>query len=275
MAVDGEIHVFVMGHSDEMLRRVPSAAAFEAVDLRTVPIEPRFEGDTFAEARFLVSPAARDVTAPYVGFCSANYDRKFPHGPRLRTLPKLVPHLRPHEALAPALTDDLIVAADHSHPGMAAILQLVVEEFGLTVGRRPVPYANTFICGRQAWLHLLDGFRPMLDAVLDWYGTTPPFGYACPLRGHVSDTGYMRYTNKRHLGYLAERLTMLHFAAADDVEFVTPSALRLRASRVATALAHLRRTDRATGDQRNAANLPWAREYDDAPACPGCAELRV
>jgi hypothetical protein len=164
-----------------------------------------------------------------------------------------------------------LVGADLEHPGMTAVLGRVATEFGLTATPHPVPYANSFVCHRDEWFRLLDAFGSMLSAVLDRYGPHPPYRYRCRQCGTVSDTGSRRYTSTRHLAYLGERLTMLHFASRPDIHFVTPAAFGLRAPGALRARARLHTVMRARGIR-----FPWrgramARIEGNGPPCPGCA----
>ena len=179
------------------------------------------------------------MPAEYVGFCSANYDKKFPRPPHLDALPRLR-GTRPGEGLGPGLSSRWLAGTDASNPGMAAVLERVATHFGLTVRPVHVPYANTFVCHRDEWFRLLDAFEPMLTAVLDWYGPRPPYRYRCPRCGFWSpDTGNWPVLRTTAIGYLAERITMLHFASRPDIQFVTPTALRLRTSRLLRSRAKL------------------------------------
>jgi hypothetical protein len=269
------LHIFVVGHNAEMLSTVPHGDDLEAVDLRALTLPSRFQGNAFAESRFLVSAEARHVPAEYVGFCSANYDKKFPRPPHLDALPRLAAHLRPDDGVGPGLSSRWLSAIDDSNPGMATVLQRVATHFGLRVRPKPVPYNNTFVCHRDEWLRLLDAFESMLTAVLDWYGPTPPFRYRCLRCGFVSDTGHGRYTNERHIAYLAERITMLHFASRPDIQFVTPTALRLRTSRLLRSRAKLHTTMKRRGIHVPRPNpAPWDTS-SDGPACPGCEDLAL
>jgi hypothetical protein len=253
-----------------MLSTVPKGDEFEAVDLRALTLAPRFDSNAFAEARFLLSLEARDVQAEYVGFCSANYDRKFPKPPHLNALPRLARHLQPCEALGTKLATDWLAEAESQHPGMTAVLQRVATQFGLRMLPERVPYANTLVCHRDDWFRLLDALHSMLTAVLDWYGPRSPFRYRCLRCGTLSDTGHGRYTHERHIGYLAERLTMLHFASRPDIRFVTPKAVRLRTSRVARARSQLYTLMRARGIPVPQLGRAPSVSPLDGPRCPGC-----
>lgn len=264
------IKIFVAGDTEEMLADVPRGDEFQAVDLRSLAVEPGFESNALAESRFLVSEDARRVPSEYVGFCSANYDRKFPLRPHLAELPRVARNLRRGDGLGPSLSTDWLADCDISHPGLTALVEGLASDFGLTVLPLPAPYANTFVCHRDEWFRLLDAFHRMLTAALDRYGTHPPFRYRCIRCGTISDTGYGRHTSERHMGFLAERLTMLHFSSRPEVHFVSPMVVMQRKSPVLQARAqiHMAMTARGIPVRRGAA--PSITPFD-GPPCPGCA----
>jgi hypothetical protein len=263
------VKIFVAGHTPEMLSTAPRGSDFEAVDLRSLTVAARFAGNAFAESRFLVSDEARCVRTDYVGFCSANYDKKFPRPPHLNGLPRLARYLHPGDGLGPALAKKW-PNADGDHPGMTAVLQRVAVHFGLTVVDQPVPWANTFVCHRDEWFRLLDAFQPMLTAVLDWYDSEPPYRYRCRRCGAVTDTGCGRYTNARHIAYLGERLTMLHFAARTNLRFFTPPAFRQRTSGVRRARTRLHTMMKARGLRVPRPHFAPSINPLDGPPCPRC-----
>jgi hypothetical protein len=272
-----------MAHTDANLARVPRAVGITAVDLRTVSVPADYE-DRLAETKFLLAPQARETTADYVGLCSVNYDRKWPDPPHLADLPRLARHLGPSLALGEGLIglDEWMASAEWHHPGLAAVLERVAETFDLELHNVPVPGANTFICHREHYLWMLDRFSAMMEAVFDWYGTEIPFRYRCPDCGTSSDSGYGRWTDSRHVGYVGERLTRLIFATRPDISFWTPAAferssrrrwVRGRARRKVNELLQPTRHEACAGRQ------PWHRSTEGLgetaessfSACPVCA----
>jgi hypothetical protein len=264
------VHIFVAGHTDEMLSSVPDGDEFEAVDLRSLTLESQFATNALAESRFLVSNEARNVRTDYIGFCSANYDKKFPAPPHLGELPGVIPYLRPHDAIGPFLSSNWRTVSDALHPGMGPLLERVATEFGQTVLPVPVPFGNTFVCRRDEWFRLLDAFHSMITVAFKWYGMEPPYRYRCLRCGTLSDTGYGRYTHERHLGYFAERLTMQHFASQPDAHFVTPTAVRLRTSPVLRVRASLHSKLKRRGVRFPRPHLVPSITALDGPPCPGC-----
>jgi hypothetical protein len=238
------VELFVVGHADATLSTVPQAPGITVVDLRTLTLDPSFD-DRFAESSFLLSPEARATTADVVGLCSANYDRKWPEPPHLVDLPRLARRLAPGQALGEELAplDAWMASAEHNHPGLAAILRRLAGTFDLDLHQTRVPGANTFLCSREEWFHLLDVFGTLLGAALDWYGFDQPFRYRCPDCESVSDTGYGRWTATRHVAYLGERITRLIFASRPGVEFSTPPEFE-RASQLRFVEGRLRRMAR-------------------------------
>ena len=263
------VRIFVAGHTDELLATVANGDEFTTVDLRSLTLDRPFQGNQFAESRFLLSAEAREVQTDYVGFCGASYDKKFPVIPHLAALPQIARRLRPSIGLGPCLSDKWLAESEHVHPGIGAILDRVATEFGLTMLPRPEPYANTFVCHRDEWLRLLDVFQTMLTAILDWYGPAVPFRYRCLRCGAVSDAGSGRYTSARHMGFLGERLTMLYFSSRADIHFFTPLAYQLRASRLLRPLAPVHSIMKMVGIH---ALRPGTRSssFFDGPPCLAC-----
>ena len=218
------VEVFVVAHTDSTLVTVPVARGITPVDLRALSLDQGYD-NRFAESRFLMAPEARASGAELIGICSANYDLKWPDGPRLIDLPRLARHLRRDQALGVELAtaDEWMASAEHHHPGMSVVLDRVRRTFGLELHDHRVPGCNTFICHRDQYLSLLDTFGAMLDAVLGWYGPEIPFRYRCPDCGTESDAGRGRWTNARHVGYFGERLTRLIFSSRPDLIFSTPA----------------------------------------------------
>jgi hypothetical protein len=177
--------------------------------------------------------------------------------------------MRPGDGLGPGLARNW-PDGEIDHPGMTAVLERVGRHFDLTVRVKPTPWANTFVCHRDEWYRLLDAFQPMLAAVVDWYGPTPPFQYRCRRCGTVTDSGFGRYTNERHIAYLGERLTMLHFASRPNLQFVTPHALWQRTSGVRRARARLDAAMYARGIHVPRARVAPSINVSDGPKCPGC-----
>jgi hypothetical protein len=267
---------------------VPDVRDLTPVDLRTVsyvmPAGQPVDGDLLAESRFLLSAEARASKADFVGMCSANYDLKWPAPPHLVDLPRLGRQLQPSQALGEELVglDQWMASAERNHPGMVDILDRLTRRFALELHDHRVPGANTFICHRDAFNDLLDTFAALFNAVLEWYGPAIPFRYRCPDCGSVSDTGYGRWTNARHIGYLGERITRLIFSSRPDIDFSTPAefeasargrSLRRRLHRKARPVRQRR------SDSGGAVSEPWHRAThglgETRPAltvCPVCAE---
>ena len=278
------VELFVVAHTDATLSTVPEASAITPVDLRTLSLDASYD-DRFAESRFLLSPEARGSDADVIGLFSANYDLKWPDPPHLIDIARLGRRLPPSQALGEELLhlDDWMKSAEYHHPGMADILHRLADEFGLEPRTHRVPGCNTFVCHREHYVALLDTFATLLNAALDWYGTDVPFRYRCPDCGTVSDTGFGRWTNQRHIGYFGERITRLIFASRPDIEFWTPAQFE-ESSRFGALAARARRKGRARRGDRGAVSgadaTPWhasAHGLDDAKAagftmCPVCAE---
>jgi hypothetical protein len=106
---------------------------------------------------------------------------------------------------------------------------------------------------------------------LDWYGPEPPYRYRCRRCGTVTDDGVGRYTSERHISYLGERLTMLHFASRLDIHFVTPQAFRRRTSGVPRARAWLDTMTKARGIRVPRPRVAPSINPYDGSQCPGCS----
>jgi hypothetical protein len=275
--------LFVLGHVDETLARVPRVPGLTPLNLRSLSVDFAHD-DRFADTRFLLSAEARATDADFVGKCSVHYDQKWPESPHLADLPHLARQLQPSQALGVDLStlDEWTASAEYNHPGMVQILKRLADTFDIELHSHRVPGSNTFVCSRRHYFAYLDTFEMLLTTALEWYGTDIPFRYRCPDCGTVSETGFGRWTNDRHIGYLGERITRMIFASRPDLCFWTPTAFE-RLSRVRSLKGRLRRKVRALKPESAATSngaTPWhASTYglnSDQTAefsmCPVCLE---
>src|SRR3954451_21254092 len=97
------VELFVLGHVDETLSKVPRVRGLRPVNLRSVSVEFAHD-DRFADTRFLLSPEARATDADFIGLFSAHYDQKWPAPPHLADLPSLARQLQSSQALGEELS---------------------------------------------------------------------------------------------------------------------------------------------------------------------------
>lgn len=232
----------VLAHTDQLLQSVPTHPVIVRVDLRDLPLEERWNSNQFAEARFLLSPALLDDGHPWQGVVSARFEEKWPREPGLVRIAEMLTRrhwLGRRVVLAPALErNDWIADADLGQPGLTALLRQIIAAHHITVGPGPVPYANTFICHRTHLPGLQQFLMEMLTWSLDRWGDDLPFGYRCPSCGTTDHIQVGRYGRDRHIGFLAERLTMLYFSQIRGLTFRRPRTLQ-PAHRVRDALIGL------------------------------------
>lgn len=95
------------------------------------------------------------------------------------------------------------------------------------------PFSNTFICHRSHFRDLLKFWDEAFTFVYERYGFDIPFRYRCASCGQENDQGFGRFSRDRHVGFFAERLTMLFFGTQRDLSFWTmpPAMVGSRRSR--------------------------------------------
>jgi len=220
---------FVLAHNDETLERVPVHRGIEPVDLRTLVLEERWRSNQFAETRFLLSEESSRMPTEFVGLASPSFRDKWPDEPPLEFLADRLPHsrlLNTRSGLAPSLSrGNWIEEAESYHPGMGPLLNEVIDARRLRISFHRVPQANTFVCSRETFLDLRHFAKSILTDVVDRYGEDLPFSYRCRFCGTASPDGVGRYGRDRHVGFFAERVTMLYFAQRPEIRFRPPRTI--------------------------------------------------
>jgi hypothetical protein len=281
------VELFVVDHSGDAASKARTEG-LTPVDLRPF-LAKTGSGDLFAESSFLVSEVPSRSNADYIGLCSASYDLKWPGAPHMADLPDCARRMSPSQAFGEELATptEWMASAEHNHPGMTAILERLAATFALDVHPDArAPGCNTFVCQREEFQRFHDNFRTLLGAALEWYGTDLPFAYRCPDCGTVSESGSGRWTRKRHVGYLGERITRLVFSSRPEVTFMRPedlvprSRVKAQAGRVARKV-RVRRAGPAPAEDASA--TPWhlatyGIEGEDTAGftpCPVCTNNAV
>ena len=111
---------------------------------------------------------------------------------------------------------------DYVHPGLGKILATAMTSQGLSFENKPLffPLGGQFIVTKRTFDAMHIFLNQALDKVIEEFTERPPFSYRCHLCGKVNDSGFGRWTDDRHLGYLLERLESLFFACSSLVPIV-------------------------------------------------------
>jgi hypothetical protein len=208
------LDVFVLSHSDAMLRASPKRTYLRPVNLDRLDIG-RYQENHLAESRIFLSDVP-DTGSEYVGFATARWDGKY-HPPvsRLGHLGRLP--LYPSTVYSPDVFGPNWAAhSDQHHPGMYKLLKEMAEVSGLRLEAGPTFYGQNFICHRSVYDDFIKVWRTLFDHFYQKYRYDLPF-----------DVG--RFERRRAAAYLYERFTCLYFANRTDLKIALarPSVLRL------------------------------------------------
>jgi hypothetical protein len=193
--------LFALGHTDELLSRLPVRKNVVSVALHRLP-----GSEKYAEFRFFRRPPR--MRSDYVGFASCRWGGKFPQATPIDQLHQLP--LSRELVFAPAPTNgiDWVAHCDRVHPGMAALIPELAESMHIPLVRTaPTFWTSNFICHRRVWTSYQRAFTAACIHVDARWTGDPPF-----------DVG--KYDPARKVAYLLERATMAYFAARSDLKIV-------------------------------------------------------
>ncbi len=193
--------LFGLGHTDELLMRLPVRKHIVPVALHRLP-----EPACYAEFRFFLRPVP--VTTDYVGFVSCRWSEKFPAATPIDQLHQLP--LSPNCVYAPSPTGgiDWVAHSNHVHPGLAALIPELAAAMGIALlPKAPTLWTGNFICHRQIWESYQTAFIAASQYAAQGWRTDPPFSVG-------------RYDPTRKVAYLMERATMAYFASRSDLKIV-------------------------------------------------------
>jgi hypothetical protein len=170
------LDVFVLSHSDAMLRASPKRTYLRPVNLDRLDIG-RYQENHLAESRIFLSDVP-DTGSEYVGFATARWDGKY-HPPvsRLGHLGRLP--LYPSTVYSPDVFGPNWAAhSDQHHPGMYKLLKEMAEVSGLRLEAGPTFYGQNFICHRSVYDDFIKVWRPSSTTSTRSTGTTCPSTWA-------------------------------------------------------------------------------------------------
>lgn len=216
------IELFLLGHTDELMRGIPKHDFITGVDLRTLVLEEVPRDNQLAESRFFHTKRASSSEATWVGMGSARWEMLYepPFG-NLGRIPEILSINQPFDFLAPLgipivsnQLDSVIKDLTAAHPGMSSLFRWVVKELGLSIALQPpesIPLRNTFVTSGDVFKDLVLFQRTVFRLVFSKYQNDLPYSYLCWACGRTSPDGIGRYGRDRHASFFYERVTSLFF----------------------------------------------------------------
>lgn len=195
------LNLYVLGHTDELLARLPALAHIVPVALHRMP-----GSGQYSEFRFFRWPPRME--SEYVGFVSCRLPEKFPQCTPLDRLHELP--LSPDAVYAASPTGgiDWVKHSEQVHPGMAALIEELAAAMNIPLlPKAPTFWTSNFILHRGVWESYRSAFAAGATYAEEQWGVDPPF-----------DIG--KYQPKRKFGYVLERVMMAYFASRSDLKIV-------------------------------------------------------
>lgn len=231
------LQIFVLSHDRSLLDAVPKNKEFlTPVFLGDLDIDERWQGNLLAENRFFLSPQASNPAADFVGVVSARLLERDNHVRSFEALGELSSVMQNNSFWAPRYrriwspnaVDYWINSQDGLHPGMSRILRTVRDAWDLGTDEKrslgQVFMGNQFVVHREEWQKFVAAWNAGLMTIEESFGHNPSFGYRCWNCHKLHPNGYWRYRPDRHLGFIGERVTAMHFANRDLLASSTTGA---------------------------------------------------
>ncbi len=226
-----QLVMYVVSHDQKILDEVPERNHLRKVLLQDLQINREFLGEELAENRFLLTKDLCKLDVQWCGFASARWNHRFPKKPSLDALDQLFrnekDNLSPNYFFAPnsmSLSQrqlkSWVRAQNDVHPGMGEILYKLIDFNEIDVNQNRifnVVMGNCFIVSREIASDFLNFWQKNFWFLYKEFGLEAPFSYRCQLCGFSSTKGFDRWTNRRHAGYLLERVSSLFFTSRSDL----------------------------------------------------------
>lgn len=211
-----KLRIYVCGHSEETLSRVPDRPFLHKVNLNTLPIG-KFQDNQLSESRIYLSELIKEP-CEYIGFTSYSWGHRNPELPRLQKLNLL--DYQPDVVYYARATEMNWLHRYYSwNPGVEKYMEEIAKEFGLSKTNYPAPLSNNFMCH---WDVFQKFHSKWMEVFMYLYDKYPPDKLEFEIG--LQDPS-------RHAGYLYEYITVLVFASMSGLRFqkvkLSPTKVKL------------------------------------------------
>jgi hypothetical protein len=212
-----KVKIFILGHNQEVIDRVPDRPYFEKVNLGELPLD-RFQNNQLAESRIFLAPFMHRIEQEYVGFSSARWNDKYAYlgTTRIEDMHTLKLLLKPTNVIVAQRTDNVNgplgsldpvnwrTHFEFSHKGITHYLDELAKVSGIN-NLNPSFWANNFICHRSVFKDFL---KHWLDVFFHFYSK---YGF---------DYKFEAMDPTRSAAFLLEAITVNYFSSRKDLRIV-------------------------------------------------------